>query len=275
MPEDEIAQLESDKNFVAPEMGGEKEQEKSQERTKEAEIKANVEFWKSFGVEVDEADVRKEIEAIPEVKGHDGYLYVPGGINGSWILEKLNGVLSNTNIGLDTHFDPIRLVYPEKSRLNRRTTHRPYAFSFRYQQEPEDVDQYIVKKSKKYDQPQVRSFPDFLIEDDGSDVLIGRFASEERFRYMKMLEYCLLDLRFHKETGSFLDEKDDTITWEPQESASYNPCMGVKHDNGMSGKKGYIFLHSVNYPRIGKDPKIGVRRVSYSRINESDAFRHD
>lgn len=65
------------------------EQEKTIERTKESEIKANVDFWQGLGVEVDTEDVQKEIEAVPEVPGFSFYLYMPEGIKFSDVWRKI------------------------------------------------------------------------------------------------------------------------------------------------------------------------------------------
>lgn len=48
------------------------------ERIRESEIKRNVDFWHSRGVEVDDTDVRHEIEILPEVQGFDWFIYMPG-----------------------------------------------------------------------------------------------------------------------------------------------------------------------------------------------------
>ena len=55
--------------------------EGGEQRTRESEIKANVEFWKELGVDVDEADIRAKIEELPEVEGFDFYIYIP-----EWVI---------------------------------------------------------------------------------------------------------------------------------------------------------------------------------------------
>lgn len=57
------------------------EEEKPIEQAMETMIKNAVFFWHDRGVQLDEADVRREFEAIPEVPGFDWYLYVPKGLS--------------------------------------------------------------------------------------------------------------------------------------------------------------------------------------------------
>lgn len=154
-----------------PSGGIEKE---TKERTKESEIKANIDFWKDLGIEVDEEEVRREIEAIPDVKGYDWYTYIPMGIKleDIWKLAKekfsaLGGKYANL------------IEMPESGEKSQ-------AFAARYQQEPEKFSLgELAKSTRKWE--------------------------ETNFHFMNPLVRIICEMRWFQSEGSHLDEINATI----------------------------------------------------------------
>lgn len=101
------------------------EQEKP-ERTRETEIKANVEFWQSKGVAISEEEIRQAIEALPEVEGFSWYLVIPKGLKNSEIWRMIeNEMRTSTYVIVDNINMP-------------RITEETYSVAARYSQEPDE-----------------------------------------------------------------------------------------------------------------------------------------
>jgi|GEM_PF-3961134 len=154
------------------------------ERTRETEIQANVELWQSLGIEVDEADVRAQIEALPKREGFDWFHYIPEGIKNSQLIKLMEDrfpVWVWEGVG-----DPDKIKMP-------RTTKESYAVACRLQQEPDK---------------------DSLGENAKS--ALDWEKTEDQF--MSPLERMVAELRWQKEQGSHLDEK--YWTWCPGSRAA-------------------------------------------------------
>lgn len=210
------------------------EQEKTVERTKESEIKANVEFWQELGFEVDEEDVRSEIEAIPEVKGFDWYIFSPKDVKLSEVWNKFK----------EKHQDYSKITrqLTEESveEINEpRFLDKNYAVAARYQQEP-DWDSI-----------------------DGN----GKPAPEwkrSRETFMNPLERMIYGMRWYSENGTHLDQEHATLF--PQEEyydgfTHHNNvrAIGEKRNFGISSA---LLSYVKNTDPTGRPrPELGVRRV--------------
>ena len=171
---------------------GNLEQEQSKERTKESEIKDNVEFWKKLGIEVDEADVRREIEAIPEVEGFDWYFYIPQGIE----FDKLWD-----NIGCRKNFDDDESDY--EFFKTPRSTDKSYGIASRYSQEPDEDS--LGEKAK--------SAEDWEKTND---------------QFMNLLERLIAEMRWSWNNKGYLDEKFITIC--PGNRSVLGNVVTVEHE---------------------------------------------
>ena len=56
-----------------------REVESTQERTRESEIRANIEYWQSLGIKLEEQEVRTAVEAVPEREGYNWIIVIPQG----------------------------------------------------------------------------------------------------------------------------------------------------------------------------------------------------
>lgn len=130
---------ENPEEFVAEETGGQQpEAAAPKERTKESEIKANIELWRGLGIEVDEADVRHEIEAIPEVKGYDCYVYMPKRVRTPALIGRINKIFNESD---GTDFFEITDYSNALSRMKMpspRTSDSSYAIAIRPSEEPDE-----------------------------------------------------------------------------------------------------------------------------------------
>jgi len=126
-------------------------------------------------VDVDEAQVRAAIEAIPEKEGFDWYLFLPEKIKNSDIWKKMEERFTVGNY----------LGDPDKIRMPR-TTKESYAVATHYSQEPDEDS--VDDKS--------RSFKDW--EQSGET-------------FMTPLERMVAELRWFQENGTHLDEKYMTV----------------------------------------------------------------
>ena len=149
------------------------------ERTRESEIKANVEFWKGLGVEVDEADVRAKIEELPEVEGFDWYIYVPKDAEISDLERKSESMIRVSKNDDDLgNFDQIKQP--------RSDLEASYAVAARYQQEPDE---------------------DTL--GDGVEPATEWEKKDDSF--MSPTEYMVAMMRWQRQEGTHLDEANQTI----------------------------------------------------------------
>lgn len=201
------------------------EEAKPKERTKESEIKANVEFWQGLGVEVDEEDVRCEIEAIPEVEGFDWYHYIPKDVKNSEIWDKMAEL-----------FDVYKPEYLDQGAINAiqmpRTTEKAYAVASRYSQEPDKESTGDINSDRNiYDWEQ-------------TDI-----------EFMSPLERMVAEIRYFQENNSHLDQKNDTTC-----PGSHIPILSDQTPIFYKGDDGSTCLGK--YPPRGKNyPDHGVRRV--------------
>jgi len=159
------------------------EREKS-ERTRETEIQANIEFWESLGIEIDEADVRAQIEALPEKEGFEWLHYIPEGVKNSQLIKLMKDrfpVWVWDGVG-----DPDKIKMP-------RDTKTSYAIAARFTQEPDE---------------------DSLGEDAKSPLDWEKSGNQ----FMTPSERMVAELRWQKEQGSHLDEK--YYTWCPGSRAA-------------------------------------------------------
>jgi hypothetical protein len=173
------------------------EREANPEITKESEIKATVEFWHSLGVEVDEADVREKIEALPEVEGYDRFVYVPKGIKISEVWEKMSERYPNYSYieGIDEITSP------------RDNQESAYAIATKFQEKPDEDS--LGDKAKS---------PEEWEKTDDT--------------FMSPMEYMIAEMRYHAETGQHLD--GSTATWCPgSRTAGGNvPFLRFDSDDG-------------------------------------------
>lgn len=207
------------------------EQEKSIERTRESEIGANVEFWRNFGVEVDESVVRETIEALPEREGYDWYMFIPEGVKTSAVFEKMKESFTAENFLGD--LDKIRMP---------RTATEAYAVAARYSQEPDEDS--LKSHSKKNEE----------WENSGEN-------------FMTPLERMVAELRWYQENGNHLDEQNMTVCpgtrlrhekapfWVRGDSDYWDRTTGMHFD--PSRNEVSIF----GAPPKGGNPNAGVRRV--------------
>lgn len=174
MSEDEVKEEDKREEFVAPETGN-IEQEKPAERTRESEIKANIEFWKGLGIEIDEADVQKEIEALPEVEGFDGYLYMPQNVN---LYELLDGLRKEIDV---VGHGSYKRYFPENT-----TTKGSYALALRLDQEPDS---------------------DTL----GENAKNVEGWEQTDYQFVSPIEYVVAQRRYISENGTPLDQRSATL----------------------------------------------------------------
>lgn len=232
----------SDKQRGATEVEDEKPVERK--RTRESEITANVEFWRDLGIKVDEADVRREIEKIPEVEGFDWYIYMPEGVKATDLLSKIQ------KPGIPDYIDPEEIGSVRKS----------YAIATRYQQEPDQEtlgDYYDRNKTPIYYQNQTKKN--------------GQY-------YMSIGERLAAELRWRGNGRSHLDEKNFTVC----PNSVYGTgilCVGFRREKWASAPhRETVWSH---HPTVCIDaitfwdtgPNFGVRRVitQNSRIGEESA----
>lgn len=150
------------------------------ERTRESEIKANVEFWQDLGVEVDEADVRAKIEELPEVEGFDFCIYVPQGIKFSelWQIYVKNADAEPDTIGLMDN-----IVMP------RSNDQSSIAVAMQGKQMTDDF---------YWDQAERERTGDF------TPLKWEKEGKEKDHFYITPVEFVIADMRWYKETGFHL-----------------------------------------------------------------------
>lgn len=150
------------------------------ERTRETEIKSNIEFWRSEGIEVNEEEVREAIGALPEIEGFGWYLVMPKGMRNDEIWGMIKAEIPA---------ERRRSVY-EKCLVNYvdapRTPQKLYAVAARYNQEP-DADSLGENAKLSLD-----------YEKDGA-------------QYMTPTEWMVAELRWFRENHTHLDMKNCTL----------------------------------------------------------------
>lgn len=123
---------EKPEEFVAPETAS------SKERTRESEIQANIEFWKNNGFEVDEADIREKIEALPDVEGMTFVHYLPTGLKPS-DLAKHNWRRPNLRGSMAIKWQGHRVGAEKLDEMTMpRNTDQAYAFAMRSRGYPDN-----------------------------------------------------------------------------------------------------------------------------------------
>jgi hypothetical protein len=198
-------------------------------RTKELEIKANLEFWNSLGikgVEIAEADIREKIDALPEKEGYDFYLYLPKKVTISQLINKMRERYPVYAWGEDT-LDQIEMP---------RTTKESYVVAIRHQQEPDgDSLGDKAKNAKNWER------------------------DEKKDSFITPLEYLVAELRYHQEEGQHLDEKNWTLCPGSRTADGEVPFLYFSPDSG-----GGVYLAS-SHPD-NRYPVLGVRRVVSKEI---------
>jgi len=195
------------------------EQEKPKERTKESEITTNIELWQTLGEKIDLADIQREIDALPEIEGYNFYLYIPKGAKLDRIWEKF----AKTN---PVKREPLYDLSSWHLKMSR-DTRNSYAVAAHYQQEPDDDS----------------------LGDNARSSLDWEKTDEQ---YMTPLEVIIAEMRWHKENGPHLNEKNITICPRSRMSGTV-PCLDCNRDNG----KVAIFPISLD----ATTKSMGVRKV--------------
>jgi len=166
--EDETRTPEGAEDFMTEETGGSALEQEKTERTRESEIQANIEFWKELGIEVDEADVRKEVELIPDVKGFEYVIFIPKGLNYKQLLGLTAYEAAKDNPKLN--FDFPNYFTPNQPRKNDEA---PYAVALNFDSVRVQNDMSEGKYDEKNTNQGFLSLPESL-------VLILRSIKEEK-----------------------------------------------------------------------------------------------
>ncbi|MDD3774070.1 MAG: hypothetical protein PHW50_02225 [Patescibacteria group bacterium] len=219
-------------------------------RTRESEIKANIEFWKDLGVEVDPEDVKEKIEELTEVEGKDWYIYVPHKMDLPNLLIKMTDMFPSYSPkdyeGLITYSTDVygkpKPIYVFPSLFSpRNASKNSYAIAATYQQEP--------------DENSIGAKDPFEWEKSEED-------------YMTLLERTIAEMRWFQENKTHLDNKFRTI------------CPGVHKvisSGGYYSRGGPLDLHTpqsiIFDPEYAKDivgmyydssqPKVMPRSATY------------
>lgn len=178
--------------------GATPERETRPERTKESEIKANIELWKGLGVEVDPEDVRAKIEELPEIGGFDWYLYIPE-------AEKIPKGEDHYNdwqsIGIEVFNDWDELIEDKEDSLavaniiHARRGQGSYAVTALHIRKSINIRGFTGMREMGY--PSYNKW--------GEKVLLPQFMSP--------FEWCVAALRMYREENQYLDR--DSITYFP------------------------------------------------------------
>lgn len=218
MAEDKVEGTTGDEGFVEPETGVEKK-----ERTRESEIQANIDLLREKGFEFDEADVRAEIEKVPEVEGFDWYTYIPEGISIYLAFQELNKDTDITfSYGLQDELDNFEMP---------RASEKAYAVAMRYSQEPDE---------------------DTL----GPNANTPFKLAETNKQFATPLEVIFAEMRWIKDNGSRLDEKNATIFPGTFIKKDYNQIMSLL----MKSRGKRVIFEGWGYKDF-KQPEFGARQV--------------
>jgi hypothetical protein len=197
-------------------------------RTRESEIKANLEFWNSLGiegVEIDEDDIKEKISALPEKEGHDFYLYLPEKVISSQLISKMRE-WHPVDVWGEDNLDQMEMP---------RTTKESYAVAIRHQQEP-DADS-LGDKAKNAENWE---------------------REEGKVNFITPLEYLVAELRYHQEEGQHLDENNWTLCPGSRTADGGVPFLSFVPSGGK------VYLNS--YHPGHRFPSLGVRRVVSKEI---------
>ena len=194
------------------------EQENFEETIKKI-VENEVTFWKKMGVEVDEADIKEKIKAMPELVDFDHYVYVPQGIKMSEVFEKMKKVGQEAS----SHYSTVQMDEFITPRDNQKDS---YAIAARFQPEPD------------------------------ADSLGDNAKSAEEWEktdntFMSPIEYFIIAMRYQTETNRYLDENtythcpgsrapngdvpnlyfhafDGEVRIDGDASSSRRPCSGIR-----------------------------------------------
>lgn len=219
------------------------EQEKKEERTRDSEIRANIEFWKSLkwhmsGFEFDEGDIRTKIEALPEKKDYNWYLYMPKGIE----IVELWRTLGNELAHYVTHYvsytvdnaglEHCGLTFPRQSQES-------YAVAASYSQEPEEDS--LGKNAKPAEEWEK----------------IGE-------NFMNPAERIVAEIRWWRKNKNHLDEMNMTLCPGSRTIGGKVPhftfhSTWVTRDVFTPSAEGRVIIGAVRSST--KNPALGIRRV--------------
>ncbi|MCX6811906.1 MAG: hypothetical protein NT039_04410 [Candidatus Berkelbacteria bacterium] len=192
---------------------GEETIEPIPERTRESEIKANLEFWtdpywKEKGIEVTEEEIRNEVAKLPEVVGMDFIIYIPEDIKITDIVElmqKRYRVITSRNDGWRTG-----------EIWTKGLPKTAFAQAIKYQQNP---DKDSLRRNAKSVKKWVETKDDFL----------------------SPAAYLVAALRYHNENGAPFDNWGVTMfphsrvirgmSWErrPEIPKAYYDLIGKRY----------------------------------------------
>jgi hypothetical protein len=167
-------------------------------RTRESEIKANVEFWEDIGHPISEESIKKAIEEVPEVEGYDWYIVIPKGIQLPDIYELIqknnfikqtpmvepgwrNMMMNNTNW---LSFNKLRL---DSSFRIPESSNETYAVAAKFQQEP-DADSL------------------------GENARSAKDWEKTNDHFMNPIVRLVAGQRYYQETGKYLDQANNTMS---------------------------------------------------------------
>lgn len=177
---------------------GAQEREIAPERTRESEIRANIEFWQKesgrLGIKLEEQEVRTAVEALPEKEGYDWIIVVPKGVRIPDALQAATGhrgrlITDALQAEMGYRGEPgvyYEYVNSDKIEMPRRSDNT-YAIAARYSQEP-DRDSLGIRKAKSAEK----------WENTGE-------------KFMTPLELIIAEGRWHKENKAHLNKKNTTL----------------------------------------------------------------
>ena len=214
------------------------------ERSKESEIKANLEFWRDLGIEIDEADVREKVESLPEVEGFNWYFYMPKGITASQLISEMRKIFRfPVQMSTDTPDPSLDIGDPDKFEMPRNASEKSYVVAARYQQEPdkESLGEENAKSSKDWE------------------------STKETF-FMTALERIVAEMRWYKETGSHLDLIGVTLTPGCRAANGEVPSFTFHQDRIYPEDDFLKNVYITSYGSGLRNPNLGVRRIVYKEL---------
>lgn len=213
------------------------EGEQLTERTRESEIKANIDFWndpfwKEQGIEVDADDIEKKIEELPKVEGFDWYIYVPNGLKMSLLWSRLGQLMPVDDDPFG--WDPGRSVDEIVGRRNLpQDKGETYAIAARYERE------------SGFD-PE-RDHLDVNIQTEVSWEKIKRFYSS----FMSPPERVIAEMRWYSDNGNYMD---DQIEGKGHSLGTTFPGWSIEIKNQKSGFGMEVNAHNQHIlPLFSKD----------------------
>ncbi len=239
------------------------------ERTKESEIKANVEFWQELGIEVDEKDVREKVEALPEVEGFDWYIYMPKGVGMSQLLElyqQKSALKVNIDKGYLNDYFYNEPKWDERITLPRSSKEESYVIAAKHQLDPDhDSLAFPVESPKE----SYKTLEDW--DKTGDEFMSPPEMIVADLQYLKENGYHLNDYR----KGNIEDDQVNVFTYFPGThleargsrdvivggSADVEISIGVLKYQGMSGK-----YYQVLNVRCGAHSHYGKHKIEFGGI---------